>query len=849
MNTLVLDWPAAAAAGAAVAGGKGWQLGRMATLGVPVPDGVVLAAEASRGRVRGDAVPDAVLAALAQALAARGWQDTPLAVRSSAPQEDSAQRSFAGIHETRLNVIGAQALSEAVRAVWDSVHAPQALAYRERFGIDTIDMAMAVVIMPMLPAVAAGIAFTGDPQSGRDDHIVINAHWGLGEALVGGQADGDIDRLEVAQDDTLRVLERQIGSKRRMTRALPEGGTALADTAAEDARRAVLDGAQLIALATVARDTARALDFALPRYDIEWAWDGQRFWIVQARPITTRARHTYPALQTQPTLWTRGNTREMFPAPLSPIDWTLYGHAANRMLTLAYSLAGYPLLPGLARAGLFRGRVYLDVSLMQWEAFDAFGIAPEAINRMLGGTQPAIVLPAVTWPQRLARGARLMRYLFSAGTARRHAQSDLNRARKQATQWRENAWPETTAELATCLRERFNIVRRADSLFFLQGSAGGSVSGLVDVIEKQRPGEGHALAAALMAGAEPSVTAQQSYDLMALAQTVTTDTEALAWLRGGARIGAQWAQQLPAHSPFRQQFRGFLERYGHRAIEESNFRRPRWREQPDYLLDLVVGLIGSDAHAVRQRQQAASRQAWQRLPFWLRPIVRAMLKGAVRDSNQREAARSALVAYLEVLRIGLLKLADKLVGNEGLDAPEDIFNLTLDECLAAGTGTLPLRFAAQRARERRHQLSSYAVETEPDIITEHGEALVAAAAPSGHPRGTPIAPVGDTWSGTAVGAGSAQGHARVIDNAAAGTALQAGDILVAPSTDPAWTPLFLKAGGLVMETGGYLSHGAIVAREFGIPAVVNLPGIRGQLNDGEPIRVDGNAGTVSRVVN
>jgi pyruvate,water dikinase len=842
MNTLVLDWPTAAAAGAAVAGGKGWQLGRMATLGVPVPDGVVLAAEASRGRARGDAVPDAVLAALAQALAARGWQDTPLAVRSSAPQEDSAQRSFAGIHETRLNVIGAPALAEAVRAVWDSVHTPQALAYRERFGIDTIDMAIAVVIMPMLPAVAAGIAFTGDPQSGRDDRIVINAHWGLGEALVSGQADGDIDRLEVVpQDDTLRVLERQIGNKRHMTRALPEGGTALADTATEDARRAVLDGAQLIALATVARDTARALDFAQPRYDIEWVWDGQRFWIVQARPITTRARHTYAALQTQPTFWTRGNTREMFPAPLSPIDWTLYGHAANRMLTLAYSLAGYPLLPGLARAGLFRGRVYLDVSLMQWEAFDAFGIAPEAINRMLGGTQPAIGLPAVTWPQRLARGARLMRYLFSAGAARRHAQSDLDRARKQAAQWRENAWPETAAELAACLRERFNIARRADSLFFLQGSAGGSVSGLVDVIEKQRPGEGHALAAALMAGAEPSVTAQQSYDLMALAQTAATDAEALAWLRGDARIGAQWAQQLPAHSPFRQQFNVFLAHYGHRAIEESDFRRPRWREQPDYLLDLVVGLIGSDAHTVRHRQQAASRQAWQRLPFWLRPMVRRMLKGAVRDSNQREAARSALVAYLEVLRIGLLKLADKLVGNEGLDAPEDIFNLTLDECLAAGTGTLPLRFAAQRARERRQQLDSYAAETEPDIVTEHGEALVAAAAP--------IAPVGDTWSGTAVGAGSAQGRARVVDNAAAGTALQAGDILVAPSTDPAWTPLFLKAGALVMETGGYLSHGAIVAREFGIPAVVNLPGIRAQLKDGEPIQVDGNAGTVSRVIN
>ena len=560
---------------------------------------------------------------------------------------------------------------------------------------------------------------------------------------------------------------------------------------------------------------------------------------MQARPITTAARSTYPALQTQPTFWTRGNTREVFPSPLSPIDWALYGHAANRMLTLAYSLAGYSLLPGLERARLFGGHVYLDVSLMPWEAFDAFGIAPDAINRMLGGTQPEIALPRTTWAQRLARGARLVRYLLRAGAARRHAQSDLNRARKQAAQWREDAWPEATAELATCLRERFNIVRRADSLFFLQGSAGGAVSGLVDVIEKQCPGEGHALAAALMAGAEPSVTAQQSHDLMALAHTAAADTEALAWLRGDRRIGTQWTQQLPAHSPFRLHFSTFVERYGHRAIEESYFRHPRWREQPDYLLDLVVGLIGTDAGAGRQRQQTASERAWERLPCWVRPIVRGMLKGAVRDSNQREAARSALVAYLEALRIGLLKLADRLVGKDGLDAQEDIFNLTLDECVAAGTGALPRRFAAQRARERRRQLNDWAAAQEPDIITEHGEVPVAAT--------VPIALAADAWSGTAVGAGSAQGLARLVDHAAAGTALQAGDILVAPSTDPAWTPLFLKAGAVVMETGGYLSHGAIVAREFGIPAVVNVPGIRAQLKDGETIRVDGNTGTVSRV--
>jgi pyruvate,water dikinase len=787
-----------------------------------------------------------VQAALAQALEDRGWLETPLAVRSSAPQEDSSQRSFAGMHETRLNVIGVQALAEAVQAVWDSAQSPQALAYRARLEIDSTDLAMAVVVMPMLPAVVSGIAFTCDPLLGRDDQLIINAHWGLGEALVSGQTDGDTYRLQASPiDDSLHVLERHIGSKQRMTQPRANGGTALVDTPPAQAARAVLDDAQLMQLAALARDAARALDFAQARYDIEWVWDGARFWIVQARPVTTRGRHTYAALQPQQNVWTRGNTREVFPDPLSPFDWALYRNAANRMLTLTYELAGYPVLPGTDHAALFHGRLYLDVSLMQWEAFDAFGIAPRAINAMLGGTQPEITVPAVTWPQRLARGARLLRYLLSAGAHRRHAQSDLNRARKQAAQWREDAWPDDAAALAACLRERCAIVARANSLFFLQGSAGGSVSGLVDVIEKYCPGEGHALAAALMAGGEPSVTAQQGYDLMALAQVAASDDQALAWLRSDTRIGAEWAQHLPAHSAFRQRFGTFLERYGHRAIAESYFRNPRWREQPDYLLDLVVGLVGSDAQAVHARQQAASQRAWQqlaqRLPLWLRPLVRTLLKSAVRDSNQREAARSALTAYLDALRIGLLKLAGHLGGPDGLEQPDDIFNLTLDECVSAATGALARDFAAQRARERRHTLERWATEHEPDLITEHGGAL----AP------TPATPAraqhGTQWTGTAVGAGIAQGRARLVDRAAEGTTLQAGDVLVAPSTDPAWTPLFLKVGALVMETGGYLSHGAIVAREFGIPAVVNVPGIRAVLEEGETICVNGDAGTVTRV--
>jgi Phosphoenolpyruvate synthase/pyruvate phosphate dikinase len=287
----------------------------------------------------------------------------------------------------------------------------------------------------------------------------------------------------------------------------------------------------------------------------------------------------------------------------------------------------------------------------------------------------------------------------------------------------------------------------------------------------------------------------------------------------------------------------------------------------------VLGMIGSDAHAVRQRQRDAARQAWQRLraaipplarPAML-PLLRRMVRVATRECNQREAARSALMRYLEVVRRTALALGaqltraganadedsdedDKENGNDaGLKRADDVFHLTAFELLAAAEGRMPLQHAARRAARRAETLARQAGQTEPAVIVEQPGALPAVF-PSSEPSAASVADAAaGRWSGTPVGAGQAQGPACVARSPQQATAMANGDILVAPSTDPAWTPLFLRAGGLVMETGGYLSHGAIVAREFGIPAVVNLPGILSQLADGDTLAVDGNRGTVQRM--
>lgn len=860
----VLDWAAACQAGPAVAGGKGWQLARMAELGVPVPPGFVLPARASAVHRPGQAVPAAAAQALRQALQARGWLDTPLALRSSAPQEDGGAASFAGIHLSCLNVRGEQAAVQALQRIWDSAWTPQADAYRQRLGLAADDRAMAVVVMPLVDATASGIAFTCDPLTGRHDHMVIHANWSLGESLVGGQADGDEYRLRAdATTLTWRPLDARIGTKRRTTQSLEGGGTRLVDQSAGQAARAVLTAAQVDALAELVRDAARALDYSAAPYDVEWAWDGNRFWIVQARPVTALARHTYPGLQSQPSYWSRGNTREVLPQPMSALEWDGGRLMAQRMLTCGFELSGYRTLPGVRMVAMFRGRAYLDASVIQWIGHDALGIAPRAMNAMLGGPQPAINVPSPTLAQRLNHGLRMLRYLRRAAPLRRKAKDGLPRQFARAQAWLDEALPASNAALGERLHEQFLTVALADDLFFLQGSGGGALSKLLEIVERARPGAGHALTAALMAGGEPSVTAAQSYALMALAQLAAREPQALAWLRAPGRDSAAWAGQLPPDSAFRRALADFLARYGHRAVYETYMRNPRWREAPGYILDSVLNLVGTNPDALRARQEQGARDAWRQvravLPWWQRPLAAKLLAAARVEGAQREAARSVLVAYLAAARRCALELGARLTGTQvsgstawgpaGLAAPDDIFHLTAEEVFALADGRLAPFHAGRRAARRRAQLQDWSATPDVDVIVEYGNAAApqGASVANGRPSTSDAATDAGTWRGTPVSAGRAQGPAFIARDPAQALAMPAGAILIAPSTDPAWTPLFLRAGAVVMEAGGYLSHGAIVAREFGVPALVNVQGILQQAATGDVLEVDAMQGVVRRL--
>lgn len=826
MNAALLDEEAVLAADAAVTGGKGRQLAQLRHFGLPVPDFAVIPADWSADRDGG--VPAALADGLRDGLSARGWLTQPLAVRSSAVGEDSATASFAGIYTSCLNVHGLDGVIAAVQTVWASLDSDTARAYRQRLGHDG-PARMGVIVMPLLAAEASGIGFTCDPLTGREDRLIVHANRGLGETLVGGETAGDEYVFAEDVEDAWRVIACRPGAKATRSVPAPGGGTQRVPVPAALAAAPVFDTARAEALAALLRDAAVALDFVAPFYDLEWVWDGARFWLTQARPVTRRPRHVYGPLRDQAAIWTRGNTCEVMPEPLMPADWNFSRRGVNDLLVQGYLLAGYPVLPGAQRAGLIDGRLYLEASLLQWEAWDAIGMTPEALNGLMGGHQPTIDVTPPTWRERLQRARRTLRYMRRAPALRRQGEAEIAAMHALARRVRGEPLPGDREDLRRLIYTVSRPARTAVGAFFLQGSGGASLSFLVGRLSRWFPGEGEALGAALLAGGEPSVTARQGYALLRLARLARA---------------AGFPEQVPAEGEYARAFAAFMEAYGHRGHYETYVSSASWREQPARLLEQLPALAEVDEDALRARQRDASAAAWQRirraLPVWQRPLLRALVQAAGRECNQREAARSGLIALLEVCRRAWRAAGALLVAEGALAAWEDVFFLLPSEAERAVDAQVPpaglrARVAARRALYKRWQALN-----PPEYLCIDPAGGCRAALPA---AGASVRR-GEVWRGVATGTGQARGRVRILRHPSEGGRLLPGEILVAPSTDPGWTPLFLKAGGLVVETGGYLSHGAIVAREFALPAVVNLPGILAALRDGDEVEVDGGSGEV-----
>lgn len=865
---------ALATAGAAQTGGKAAALARLSLLGFPVPELAALPVAAFQTFAGANGLtalwqracpdpetaitPPAAAAALQQAIAtaplpadlrdrlaalAARWPS--IAVRSSVSGEDSAAASFAGVHTSLLHVSGAAALEQAVRACWASAWGDSALSYRRRLRL-TAPIEPAVVLLPMLSAVSAGVAFSQDPRSGRHDHVRIAAAFGLGEAVVQGRCDPDDIIVELTTDGTLcdgsdtRIVQWTRGRKELRFVPAPGGGTVTEPVPAAQAAAPALPEEAARDLARLARQVEDTLGAFETPQDIEWVWDGHRLWLVQARPVTRQPDVMPAAIATQPLLWSDANVREVAARPPSAMGWSLSRDLLQRALVAPARFTGGAPAPEIRRFRLFHGRMYLNLSQMQWESWQQFGTPPALFNSMIGGHQPAITVPAAGWWDRLRWLRSVSRINRALKAMRRALPARVAAVRADVTRLTALPVPASDATLIERADALCRLITPDDVILTGLIFGGGGVLPVRLLLEKVRPGRGAELASALMAGRGGVTSADHGARLQDLATLIRTDPEALRWIRQfsdpvcPAPAPHQDWQSLPESSPFRAAFAGFLATFGHRSIDEIDIASPRWREDPGWLLEVIAGHLNTGTgtgsttpDTARQRQAAA----WSAVPVALRPLIRTLTRNAATDAAAREEAKSTLVFILDGMRRLMLALGQRLTERGEIDTPEDIFHCTRQEVWHHTLrGPLPLR---RRIAERRAHRASLP-ETPPAVITG-GLPL---------PPAAPVVADDTTLAGMGVSGGVVRGTVRLLHHPTDGHRLQAGDILVAPATDPAWTPLFLRAGAIAAETGGWISHTAIVAREYGLPAVVNCPGLLQRLRDGETVEVDGNAGVI-----
>jgi phosphohistidine swiveling domain-containing protein len=782
-------------------------------------------------------------------------EPVPVSVRSSATAEDLPGASFAGQQKSLLNVIGLEAVLAAVQRCFASLWTDRATRYRSSLGIAPRDVRLAVVVQRMVEAEVAGVLFTANPLTGNCRQAVIDANPGLGEAVVSGATNPD---HFVVQTSTGEIVERRLGDKQVVIQAAAGGGTQQIEADVSSAH-ACLSDEQLRAVVTLGA-RVEAL-YGTPQ-DIEWAIDasGQVF-LLQARPITTLFPLPTDAPSTDEELRVylafgvqQGTYRPFTPMGLSALRLLASGFLALIGSPLRDPLAGPRFIVEAAGRPFFEvtaalrssfGRRFLLEAMREAEvhaaaSFESLVTDPRLSLRTTSRRAFGRALVLL-----LAR-TRLPWYLLQAFFAPQAANRRVQRFVEQLRNTRQmDARGDAAARLAEaerlllrCLRQAFRV-----SPVMLAGMQSFALARrlLGDLATESE-------CQLVLGGSPTNPTTQMNLALWRLSQNIRTDEQSLPLLRQtpAEQLAQDYRQgRLPA--PLQQGLARFLEEYGHQSVSELDLGVPRWSEDPSYVLALLTGYLDmEEGTAAPDLQLQRARRAahgviatlTQRAGYkgWLRGwLVRFCLERAYALSGFREMTRFIVGLVLAQARALLWTVGEAAVQAGRLHEAEDLFFLTLSETYALLSGAdLQERVSERRAsfaRElgRRHvPLVLLSDGTEPLRETPKSQSGVQAA---GTLPGTPASP------------GRVTAIARVIRDPH-DARLSPGEILVAPSTDPGWTPLFLKASGLVMEVGGAMAHGAIVAREYGIPAVVGVTGATERIATGSRVTIDGTTGAV-----
>lgn len=770
---------------------KAARLSALRRAGLPVPNGFCIPLEAAGQD------SDELWSRIAQAYHQLTPAGDAVAVRSSGVSEDSERASFAGQYETALNVRGVEVLQSAVKRCWQSVHSARAQAYQVRHGGEKEAQRLPLLVQLQVPATASGVLFTADPVSGDCEQTLIEATPGLGAALMSGRVAPA--RYRVDQQGRVQALSSD----------------------------EVLTPAQCRVLTRLSAQVQHILG---GEQDIEWAVVRDQIYILQARPITC----TVPSLPPS-RVWTRANIGEVLPDVVTPLTWSVF--RATLLQNPASALRrGADQVEGNEGVRRFSGRAHIRLDCL----LDSFcylpTVTPTVIREVLGVDLPS-TMESYTAPRgipvRLAQAAFVL-----------DALGFLPRLRWQTR--RLPPIPDIRTSTHPQVREQFTgLLTWTARCFRLHlkctAYAIGAFSLLAYCLKRWRFSEAQALLPQVLMGHEDMQTAAQGISLWRLAEQVRAHSTLLEVV--DARL--DWptmSRQLTdtAGGPeFLQAMQSFLEQNGARTTGEFELAVPRWREDPSFVLSVLRKYLETqettpdreDSTLRHRRRQEAVSHIEASLSSLQRPIFVQLVGSYSSYTTLRENVKYRLMESYALIREMFLEMGTGLVSTGVLGNAGDVLFLTPREVLALHAGEKLARETTALIAERQEQHADWESLNTPSLIMYDGQEVTERQ--------------GDALTGIGCSPGTAEGTARVLADPSEAEMLKTGEILVALHTDPGWTPLFLSCKAVVTEIGGFLSHGATVAREYGIPAVVSVKGATQQIHTGDLIRVDGSRGLVT----
>ncbi|MFK7800958.1 MAG: phosphoenolpyruvate synthase [Anaerolineae bacterium] len=775
-------------------------------------------------------------------------EELAYAIRSSATAEDLPHASFAGQQDTYLNVRGADELIVKVKACFISLFTDRAILYRVQNNFDHRQVALSVVVQQMVQPEVAGILFTADPITGHRHIASIDARFGLGEALVSGLVSADLYQVDKR---TAEITKRQIATKKMAIRSLPQGGTEEVQLGPDESDLPALNDQQIVELARLGTKIEK--HYGRPQ-DIEWALVGDDLFITQSRPITS-----------------------LFPLPpQNKNDDALHVYASlshfqvmtDAMPHLSYSMLA-SFLPLGRTAGkaessyvhLVGNRVYVDASSvlrhpigrrLLVKAFNNADQLAQLALKELGdraefqvhGTRynPLKVIPVLR--PYIFKALRMMVSGEPVGETERT--SDFMQQHVATIKNKLEQTPDLAQQLDVIVDELHDAIN-VISTWAPYAMAGMIASNLQKVVLRL-VGEPDEIAA-LERGLSGNVVTEMNLALGDLADLARQSADLPTLLKRTDIDGFQklsLAADCQGAEPFLNGWQAFLERYGARALSEIDLHRPRWSEDPSALLQMVTNSLTASqpgAHRVHyekladeceQAAQSLGEKASKGLFCFVRgPIARRLIKVSRNLSPLREHHKFMVIQLFALFKPIFIEAGEFLAAEGALAAPDDVWFLTLTELVEAVKR--PDASMLSTIKERQESFDQVQEMTPPRVMTSDGEIPIVKLDGGNAPKGALI--------GSPVSAGVVEGIAKVVLDPST-ESLKSGEILVAPFTDPGWTPLFVNAAGLITEVGGLMTHGSVVAREYGIPAVVGVVDATKQIKTGQRVRVHGDVGYI-----